>query len=100
MDVLNTTNDVAKYSNNLYSAFRKHDGQTSHKYKKQYNTERYQSRNEALTKLNLNFTILCLLKIYFWFHLRIRARFFSTNQKLKSFKGKKASDIVCQATKY
>lgn len=89
-----------KYNPNLYSAFRTHDGQTSYKYKKQYTTERYQSRNEAITKLNLNFTILCLLKIYFWFHLRIRARFFSTNQKLKLFKGKKVSDIVCQSTKY
>ena len=89
-----------EYSPNLYSAFRTHDGQTSHIYKKKYTSERYQSRNEASTKLNLNFTILCLLKIYFWFHLRIRARFFSTNQKLKLFKGKNVSDIVCQSTKY
>ena len=88
------------YTPNLYSAFRRHDGQTSHKHKKQYEFERYQSRNEAITQLNFNLTILYLLKIYFWFHLRIRARFFSTNKKLKSFKGEKVSDIVCQTTLY
>lgn len=89
-----------EYNPNLYSAFRRHDGQTSHKHKKQYDFERYQSRSEAITKLNFNFTIFYLLKIYFWFHLRIRARFFSTNKKLKSFKGEKVSDIVCQTTLY
>lgn len=87
-----------KYTPNLYSAFRRHDGQTSHKHKKQYEIERYQSRNEAIKKLNFSSTTLDLLKLYFWFHLRIRARLFSKNKKLKLLKGQKVSDIICQTS--
>ena len=85
-----------KYTPNLYSAFRRHEGQTSHKHKIQYEIERYQSRNEAIKKLNLNFVTLYLCKIYFWIYLRVRGRLFSTNKKLKSLKGRKVSDILCQ----
>ena len=86
------------YTPNLFSAFRRHDGQTSHKYKRQYDFERYQSRSAAIIKLNFSFIILCLLKIYYWFHLRVRARFFSTNKKLKLLRGQKVSDIESQTT--
>lgn len=86
------------YTPNLFSAFRRHDGQTSHKYKRQYEFERYQSRSAAIIKLNFSFIILCLLKIYYWFHLRVRARFFSTNKKLKLLRGQKVSDIESQTT--
>ena len=88
------------YTPNLFSAFRRHDGQTSHKYKRQYDFERYQSRSAAIIKLNFSFIALCLLKIYFWIHLRIRARLFSTYKKHKSLKGQNVSDIVCQTTLY
>ena len=43
------------YTPNLFSAFRRHDGQTSHKYKRQYEFERYQSRSAAIIKLNFSF---------------------------------------------
>ena len=75
------------YSPKIYSAFRRHTGQTSLRFRNEYNTERLQSMNDALTTTHYSEVEINLKKFIYWWKARIKARMFGRKVKFERFEG-------------
>ena len=83
-----------KYSPNIYSAFRKHEGQKSIKNMAEYKRERLNSRRRQLNKVYSGepfYTIL--ITFIYWFKVRWRVRVVEKNSKSSTFEGLSAHEI-------
>jgi glycosyltransferase involved in cell wall biosynthesis len=85
------------YTPHVFSAFRRHDGQTSQRYRSLYKKEKASSANMAIKTINSR-QIDMFHRAYYWLYPKLRARIFLMNSKpLKAINiGREIHD--CQAS--
>jgi len=88
-----------EYVPSIFSAFRKHEGQTSHAHANGYKQERMTCRLREQRKLSDGRELETLLRnFYYWWKVRWRVRLQGENTVKTSLAGRKVSDVRCQSS--
>ena len=84
-----------RYVPAVFSAFRRHAGQTSHRHAKGYRLEREQCRRRELQRATAGAIRKAVLGACYWWKVRWRARMQARNRKLGNLVGAAVSELRC-----
>lgn len=82
-----------KYVPIIFSAFRKHGGQTSRAFAKNYKQERIECRQRELSQNPLKDWRLIITNVYYWFKVRVRVRVFGRKRDMSQLVGKSVANL-------
>ena len=89
-------NGNCQYAPAIFSAFRRHVGQTSNVHAKGYQQEREQCRRRELTQRSDGYLRLCVRNVRYWFKARWRARMRGGKHNMPQLIGQSIADLHCQ----
>lgn len=86
---------TSQYVPVVFSAFRRHKGQTSALYAEEYQRERENCRQRELLAVNIGALKRLALGAFFWLKVRLRARMNTRNRKLDNLVGADVATLSC-----
>lgn len=89
-------NGNCRYVPCVFSAFRRHGGQTSHAFAESYQEERMSCRERELNRQSQKGWRMRLINAYYWWKVRWRVRIQGRKRNMQQLAGESAANLRCQ----